>query len=66
MIVKIDNSEATHACSLIVKHVHFIKLLMSNCRYSREFENKVEKFFLAEAGEKKEVLLQFKIGEKRK
>ena len=55
--VRIDNSECTHACSLIVKHKHTLKIMLSNRKSDKTFENKSEKFFLAAAGEKKEMLL---------
>ena len=42
--VRIDNSEATHACSLIVKHKHTLKIMLENRKSDATFENKSERF----------------------
>ena len=64
--VRIDNSDCGHACHLIVKHKHTLKIMQNNRKSSETWENKSEKFFLAQAGEKKEVLLQFQIAQRRR
>jgi hypothetical protein len=42
--VRIDNSEATHACSLVVKHKHTLKIMLENRKSDKTFENKIERF----------------------
>lgn len=51
--VDIDNSEATHACSLIVNHTHKLKIMLKKRKSSNFFINKSEKFFLCNKHEKK-------------
>jgi hypothetical protein len=49
--VNIDNTNATHACSLIVSHKHKLKVMMKSRKASEFFTNKKEKFFLCNAKE---------------
>lgn len=48
--VKIDNSETTQDCHLIIKHKHKLRIMLPDLKEEQEFENKSEKFFLASAG----------------
>ena len=55
--VRVDNTDATHACFLIVSHKYKIRIKDRQSHSLGEYVNKREKFYLAEAGEKKELLL---------
>ena len=66
LMVNIDNSVPTDACSLIVSHVSKIKLYQNWRKYTVKRTHKKESFFLAGAGETKQHILGFQIAAKRK
>ena len=57
--VKIDNKKCSNACSLIVSHMHHLKIMLEDRQVSNRYENTTQKYFLAHANSEAEVVLQF-------
>jgi len=66
MLVNIDNMQVQDACSLQISHVSKVKVYQNWRKYSVKRTHKKETFFLAEAGENKQLAIQFQIASKRR
>ena len=66
LAVNIDNSQSSNPCSLIISQKLQAHIYLNNCKYKWAKTQRKERFFLANAGEQKQFVLQFRIESKRK
>ena len=66
MLVNIDNMQVQDACSLQISHVSKVKVYQNWRKYTVKRTHKKETFFLAAAGENKQLAIQFQIASKRR
>ena len=64
LMVNIDNTQCTGACSLIISHKTKVKIYQNWRKYSTNGDIRKESFFLCGPGESKQLVLQFQIGHK--
>ena len=59
LMVNIDNSQCSDACSLIISHMIKVKVYQNWKKWSTTGPMRKESFFLAGPGESKQLVLQF-------